>query len=142
MKPLWLWPLVSFTVLWWATVLPLQAGEEQSTSKPLCLENALYRLEVERDHGRLLRFLDKEGHVDLRCPPELAANFQLLIPADSQTYIHGKNQRITSFESSENRLVLRWDGPLQDPDGREHDLAATMSIGQRAISTARLPQAD
>jgi len=120
--------LVSIALVWLTTVQLSHAGERKSNGDALCLENASYRLEFDSEYGRLLRLVDKVGHIDLRCPSQLAANFQLLIPASSQSYIQGREQKLSSVETSAKRLVLCWDGPMRDSQAAEYDVGATMMI--------------
>jgi hypothetical protein len=101
-----------------------------ATQDELILENDLYRLEFDRQHGRLLRLLDKAGRIDLKSSEQTAGNFRLLIPLTetARSSILGKNQTLSRSQASPNKLTLHWDGPMKDDAGRSHDIAATMRI--------------
>lgn len=103
---------------------------------PLVLENSFCRVEMERQHGRLLRLLDRKGQVDLKSLAELAENFRLLLPLpdDTRHFVFGKDQELSSVEISTDTLVLHWAGPMKDARGVAHDLAATMWIELRGES--------
>jgi len=102
---------------------------------PLVLENTFNRIEVEREHGRLLRLLDRKGQIDLKSPVALAENFRLILPLpdDPRHCIYGKNQNLSRMEITADSLVLHWDGPMKDARGAAHDSAATMRIGLRKV---------
>lgn len=102
-------------------------------SAPLVVENSYCRVEVDRQYGRLLRLVDRKGQVDLKSPAELAENFRFLLPLpeDARHCIWGKDQGLSSVETSVDALVLRWAGPMKDARGVAHDLAATMWIELR-----------
>ncbi len=115
-----------------ASELPCQCADAVAPPRQeeLVLENAFYRLEVDRGHGRLLRLLDKEGQIDLKPPAELAESFRLFIPQPDgpRDCVYGKDQTLSRTEALEDALVLHWDGPMTDEQGRTYDLAATMRI--------------
>jgi hypothetical protein len=121
-------------------------------SKPLILENDLYRVEVSPLHGLITRLLDKQGKVELIAERRLADNFRLLLPLPgiASNYILGSEQKLTVGE----RLVapdvrrgiargrtaqpppyvggytgfkLHWAGPLQNERGK-FKLAVTLRI--------------
>lgn len=96
----------------------------------LVLENAFLRLEVDRRHGRVLRLLDKEGRIDLKSPAELAENFRLFVPLPDNpgNCIYGKDQLLSKTQASKDAIALHWDGPMTDPHGNAHDIAALMRI--------------
>jgi len=102
-------------------------------SVPWVLENSSCRVEVDRQHGRLLRLLDRKGHIDLKSPVELAENFRFMLPLpdDGRHCVFGKDQELSSVEASADALVLHWAGPMKDGRGMAHDLAATMWIELR-----------
>ncbi len=94
------------------------------------LENELYRLEFDSAHGRLLRFLDKAGGVDLRPPEALAGNFRLIVPVpdEPRNFVEGRDQPLSQVRRGQDSLVLVWNGPLTDAGGRRHDLDVTMTV--------------
>ncbi len=102
-------------------------------SLPLVLKSTSCRVEVDREHGRLLRLLDRKGQIDLKAPASLAENFRLLLPLpeDARHCVYGKDQNLSRVETSVDALVLHWDGPMKDGRGVAHDLAATMWIELR-----------
>lgn len=99
----------------------------------LVLENAACRVEVDRQHGRLLRVQDRLGGVDLESPPGFAGNFRVLVPLPDvpRNFIHGKDQPLARFEVAADRLDLHWDGPMKDERGNTHNLGARLSIELR-----------
>jgi len=106
------------------------AGAASEGPAPLVLENALYRLEVDREHGRLLRLVDRPGQVTLSSPAALAENFRVLVPLPDapRNFVYGKEQNLTRAEATRDALELFWDGPMKDERGGAHALAATMRI--------------
>ena len=113
-----------------ATALPASAA---AGALPLILENSFCRVEVEREHGRILRLLDCQGPIDLKSPPQLAENFRLLLPLpdDNRHMVLGKDQELSRIDATADTLVLHWSGPMKDARGVAHDLAATMWIELR-----------
>jgi hypothetical protein len=103
---------------------------------PLVLENAACRVELDRQHGRLLRLVDRKGQIDLKSPAALAENFRLLLPSpeEPRRFVFGKDQALSRVEASPETLVLHWDGPMKDARGVAHNLAATMRIELREES--------
>src|SRR5689334_19620355 len=94
------------------------------------LENALYRVEIDRLHGRLLRLLDRQGQLDLKSPIELAENFRIFVPLpeDARNCVYGKDQTLSRADAAGDTLVLHWDGPMKDQRGGSHKLSAVMRI--------------
>ena len=90
------------------------------------IENGLYQVEVARSNGVIRRIRGKRGGPDLLAEPRLADNFKFSLPlpgdaawqATEANYIEGKDQRLTSYTTTDDRLVLRWNGPLQSVSGR------------------------
>ena len=71
-------------------------------SANLVLENQYCRVEVGRQHGVLLRLLDRAVQVDSKSPVELAENFRILVPSPGRAA----------------ELCL-WEGPAPFPCGGE-----------------------
>lgn len=132
--PRWLHPLLPAFVVMAALGVPPRGSAAEADlpaePRPLALENASCRVEVERAHGRLLRLLDRQGPIDLKSPARLAENFRVLMPRPDapRNFVHGKDQALTRFEASSDRLVLHWGGPMKDERGHAHDLGAALSI--------------
>ena len=84
------------------------------------IENAFYRVEVEPRHGCITRIRDKVGGIELLTEPRLAENFHLLVPVPGlrSNYISGSEQKLSSAETNEDSMVLRWKGPLSSRRGR------------------------
>lgn len=93
------------------------------------LENTHYRVEVESLHGRILRIRDKAGRIELLTEPRLADNFRLLLPLPGlrSNYILGSEQRLSAAEVGDDKMELRWNGPLRNPRGH-FPLDVTMRI--------------
>ena len=91
--------------------------------------NDHFVIEVERKAGRLIRFRDRMGGYELITEPRLADNFRLLLPLKDLecNYVFGSEQRLTSFEKTEDGLTLHWKGPLRNAAGR-FDLDVTLWI--------------
>ncbi len=106
------------------------AGE---VAGPLFLQNTGHRVEVDAQHGRLLRLVDRKGEIDLKSRAEQAENFRLRLPLpeDAHHCVYGKDQKLSRVETSADTLELHWDGPLTDARGVEYDLAVTMWIELR-----------
>jgi Domain of unknown function (DUF6259) len=102
----------------------------EGTAAVIILENAAYRIELDRQHGRLLRLQDRKGNIDLVSSLDLAENFRLRVPVaeDPRNLVHGKDQRLTGVKRSENELTLLWDGPMQDTRGVAHAISTKMGI--------------
>ena len=78
------------------------------------IENDYYLIEIEREHGRLVRLRDKVGKIELITEPRLAENFRLLLPVPGMhaNYILGTEQPLTSSEVNANSATLVWTGPM------------------------------
>ena len=102
----------------------------ENTAGIIVLENAACRLELDRQHGRFLRLQDRTGKIDLVSSLDLAENFRLLVPVaeDPRNFVHGKDQRLTRVEQTENELTLHWDGPMRDARDVPHAIATKMGI--------------
>lgn len=93
------------------------------------LENELYLLEIEPEHGALVRLRDKMGNLELITEPRLAENFRLLLPVPGMhaNYILGTEQELTSAEKTAQGIRLSWAGPLRNERGA-FDLDVTIWI--------------
>src|SRR5436190_7005423 len=89
------------------------------TSSNIRIENDLYLLEVEPEHGALTRLRDKVGRLELITEPRLAENFRLLLPMPGMqaNYILGTEQKLSSTEKAANGMKLSWTGPLRNERG-------------------------
>ena len=105
------------------------------SAQPITLENVHTRLEVDQEHGRILRVLDKESSIDLTTAASLAENFRLLLrmPDKKTVAIMGKDQKLSSHRVAGDLLILRWHGPLRDVGGVDHRISVQMNI--RAIAS-------
>jgi hypothetical protein len=127
---------VCLALLFHATLSHAQSSE--ATPGIFILENAACRVEMDREHGRLLRLLDKRGSIDLEAAPEAAENFRLYVTRGEQprSCIYGRDQALAADGSraTPDELVLHWAGPMKDDHGRAHDLAATLRVSLEAES--------
>lgn len=101
-----------------------------TTRTPIALENKECLVEVEPQHGRIIRIRDKSAGFELIGEPRLADNFTLLLPRpDLQAnYLHGRTQKLSSSTSLPGCLTLEWKGPLAAANGEPLDLDVTMVI--------------
>ena len=108
----------------------------RADTETLIVENDLYRIEVERPNGTVVRVYDKVGQLDLIQEPRLADNFRFTLPlrgdaawqSTEANYILGKDQPLTVCRREENGLHLRWEGPLTSVFGKPYDVSVTMTI--------------
>jgi hypothetical protein len=84
----------------------------------LALDNGKIRIEIEREHGAIIRFVHKPLAIDLVQEPRLAENFRLLVPLEQWRghYILGKEQTLHDAQVNDNQCVLTWRG-LQSSQG-------------------------
>jgi hypothetical protein len=84
----------------------------------IVLDNGKVRIEIEREHGCIVRFLHKSLEIELVGEPRLAENFRLLLPLPSWRghYILGKEQRLNDVAEHDNACELHWAG-LQSSQG-------------------------
>ena len=93
------------------------------------IENAFYRLKVDDVTGAIYSVYDKAGGVEFIAESRLAENYRLLLPLpDLETnYFLSNEQHISSIQTTENTLILHWDGPLSNDKGHL-DLGVTVQI--------------
>ena len=116
------------------STLPVSLAYDPAES--IRIENAIYRLDVSRQNGAITRLLDKVGGLDLIREQRLANNFKFSLPipgkeawqATEGNYILGKDQPLTSAETRDSNLTLRWIGPLTNELGVPYDVSVTMTI--------------
>ena len=98
-------------------------------AKPHILENALYRVEVEPNAGRIVSIVEKVGRYDLIAEPRLAESFRILLPIpDGQcNYIIARDQTLSACEAMDDALALSWRGPLTGTFG-QFDLDVELRI--------------
>jgi hypothetical protein len=84
----------------------------------LALDNGKIRIEIEREHGTIVRFVHKPLAIDLVQEPRLAENFRLLVPLEHWRghYVLGKEQTLRDAQIDGNQAVLTWRG-LQSSQG-------------------------
>jgi hypothetical protein len=101
------------------------------------LENDLYRVEVERTHGRITQILDKVGQLELIGEPRLADNYKFTLPlpgkhsnidATEGNYIVGRDQKLHTARISGKTLELLWKAPLKSQQGHYYDIDVVMQI--------------
>lgn len=102
---------------------------EGTHDKMLKLENELYVVEMDPDHGTIQRVTDKVGGFDLITEPRLAESFRLLVPLPDlhANYIVGRDQSLTSSRKTANGIALEWEGPLTSDNGA-FDILVTMWV--------------
>src|SRR5437773_7885077 len=83
------------------------------------IENEYYLVEIDPEHGALVRLRDKIGRLELITEPRLAENFRLLLPLPGMhaNYIVGTEQKLTSSEVNAQAVKLVWAGPLINERG-------------------------
>ncbi len=95
----------------------------------LVLENDLYLLEFDAAHGALVRLRDKVGGCEVIAEPRLSESFRLLLPMPEMHahYILGNQQELSHGKVTGSRAVLRWNGPLNSPQG-QFDIAVVLAV--------------
>jgi Domain of unknown function (DUF6259) len=96
----------------------------------LTLDSGRIYLEVEPEHGRLVRFGHRPLDIDLLREPRLAENFRLLVPLPSWRghYVMGREQRLTDAQrdAAGHSATLTWAGVVSS-QGR-FDITARLHI--------------
>ena len=84
----------------------------------ITLDNGKVRIEIEREHGCIVRFMHKRLEIELVGEQRLAENFRLLLPLPFWRghYIFGKEQRLSDVAVNSNVCQLHWHG-LQSSQG-------------------------
>jgi hypothetical protein len=92
---------------------------ETVSNGALRLENDRYLLELDAQNGALRRLYDKVGALELLAHDRLAESFRLLLPLPDleANYLLGTEQELSSADTSDDAVVLRWDGPLTNAQG-------------------------
>jgi hypothetical protein len=107
--------------------------------KSLRLEDANYRVEVNRTNGSITRIRDKKSGLDLILEPRLAGSYRFSLPIPGKepwqtieaNWVFGKDQRLAAHRLKGNSLALRWDGPLKNYLNESFAVSATMTIELR-----------
>lgn len=94
----------------------------------IVLDNGRVRIEVEREHGCIVRFAHQQLGIEVVRETRLAENFRLLVPLESWRghYIWGKHQPLTDAEVDDHTCRLIWRG-LQSTQGH-FDIEVTQTI--------------
>ncbi len=137
-------PEGTFSMLCIDNVLLVDAAPERELSgvasahpaKVYALENALCRVEVDRQNGAIRRILDKKTGLELIREPRLADNFDFTLPirkaeawmSTEANFIHGRDQRLTSCRQEPDGLVLEWAGPFKSVFSAAYDVSVRMRI--------------
>ncbi|HNR32370.1 MAG TPA: hypothetical protein PKI11_15875, partial [Candidatus Hydrogenedentes bacterium] len=115
---------------------PAPSPGEFDPADHIPLENDHYRIEARRDNGVIARIYDKTGELDLILEPRLADNFVFTLPIVGEeawtnteaNRILGAAQRLTGHTLENDRLTLRWGGPLASVFGVFYDVAVEMTV--------------
>ena len=107
-------------------------GEESN----ITIENDRYLVAVSPKNGVITRIRDKVGKLELIAEPRLTDNFKFSLPLRGPTawqsteanYILGKDQRLTSHDLADKKLVLKWAAPLTSVLKAPQDVSAMMTI--------------
>ena len=110
--------------------------EADASEKSIKLEDDRYLVELSRANGSITRVRDKKGGIELICEPRLADNFRFTLPIPGKepwqtieaNYIWGNQQKLSSFDATDNKLTLHWNKPLANYLGDKYDASATMGI--------------
>lgn len=96
----------------------------------IVLENDEVRACFDSASGVITRVDDKSSRIELSPASELAENFRLsVLRAVGRTNtILGKEQKLSHIERTADSLAFRWDGPLTDTAGGEHNIAVQMEV--------------
>lgn len=100
------------------------------TVQPSRIENDHVLVAFDRGSGVFTRIRDKSSGIELGPSAELADNFRLVILRSdkSMATILGKDQTLSGVGRTTNGLVLRWDGPLKDESGNNHQIVVRMKV--------------
>lgn len=95
------------------------------------LEDEHMLVEVSPANGAIVRVEDKSHGVTFEPDRSAIESFRLvLLREDKSTVtVTGRDQKLSGSASEHGALHLRWDGPLKDTEGTEHDIAVRMRIG-------------
>ena len=93
------------------------------------LENKYFLIDIDKDFGNIIKIHDKVSGVDFITEPKISENFRFLIPTDKMeaNYIIGKKQPISEIIKNENKVILKWEGPFINNQGR-FDLKVSETI--------------
>ena len=94
----------------------------------IVLDNGRVRVEIDEDHGRMVRAAHAGLGIEVVTEPRLAENFRLLLPLPSRHghYLAGRDQRLTGVRAGAQACTLSWDG-LHGQD-RRFDIEVTQTI--------------
>lgn len=115
---------------------PLPRRPRFDPRKSIRLEDERWRVEVSRANGTLERLQDRRSGLDLILEPRLAGNYRFALPIAGRepwqtidaNWIVGRDQRLSSHRLEGRRLILRWDGPLENYLGQAYAAAVTVTI--------------
>jgi hypothetical protein len=105
-------------------------------TKSIRLQNDACLIDVSRSNGSVTRIRDKRAGLDLILEPRLAGSyrFALMIPGGEpwQTleanWIFGRDNKLSSYYITTDKLILRWDGPLKNYLGAKFSASVTETI--------------
>lgn len=105
-------------------------------AKSIRLKNNTLLIEVNRSNGSVTRIHDVRSGLELILEPRLAGSyrFALMIPGGEpwQTieanWIFGRDNKLSSYYASDDKLTLRWDGPLKNYLGARFDASVMETI--------------
>ena len=103
------------------------------------LQNARYRVEVDRANGSIVRLRDRAGGLELIREPRLAGAFRFSLPirgregwqSTEANTVDSRSQRLGRVERSRDGLTLVWPGPLRAVTGRRYPVTARLRIALR-----------
>lgn len=93
-------------------------------------------VEISRENGSVTRLQDKKTGIDLILEPRLAGSWKFAFPLPGKepwqtieaNWIIGCQQKLTTVKTQDNKLVLRWNGPLKNYLGESYEASVTQTI--------------
>ena len=94
----------------------------------IALDNGKVRVEIEEEHGRIVRVSHTGLGIEVVTEPRLAENFRLLVPLPGRRghHVAGRDQRLTDAQQDGMSCRLSWRG--LSSDGGDLDIEVTQMI--------------
>lgn len=96
----------------------------------MIIENTYYTVDIARKNGTIIRIFDRKRGFILDNNELNVGSFRLQVLSDNvdKNFVLGKEQSLTSTEKIQNGIVLHWDGPLKNQNGKRIDVDVIMKI--------------
>ncbi|MBN1909610.1 MAG: hypothetical protein JW818_07725 [Pirellulales bacterium] len=105
-------------------------------AKSVRLENDDILIEVSRANGSVTRIHDKKAGLELIIEPRLAGSWKFAFPLPGKepwqtieaNWIVGRQQKLSSIDVADNKIKLKWKGPLMNYLGEPYNASVTETI--------------